>query len=56
MVVHLYGHPCDMDPIMELAREHNLFVIEDAAEAFGSRYSASRLVVAGSYCNLQLFW
>lgn len=38
MVVHLYGHPCDMDPIMQIAKDHNLFVIEDCAEAFGSKY------------------
>lgn len=38
MVVHLYGHPVDMDPIMELAEKHNLFVIEDAAEAHGAKY------------------
>ncbi len=38
MVVHLYGHPADMDPILELARKHALLVIEDAAEALGARY------------------
>ena len=38
MVVHLYGQPCDMDPIMKIAREHDLFVVEDCAEAFGSTY------------------
>lgn len=38
IVVHLYGHPVDMDPIMEIARKHNLFVIEDAAEAHGAEY------------------
>ncbi len=38
MVVHLYGHPVDMDPIMEIAKKYNLFVIEDAAEAHGARY------------------
>lgn len=36
--VHLYGHPCDMDPLMELARTHGLVVIEDCAEALGARY------------------
>jgi perosamine synthetase len=36
--VHLYGHPADMNPIMELARKHNLYVIEDAAEAHGAEY------------------
>lgn len=36
--VHLYGHPVDMDPIMSLADEHDLVVIEDAAEAHGAEY------------------
>lgn len=36
--VHLAGWPCDMDPIMELANEHGLFVIEDCAQAHGARY------------------
>ena len=38
MVVHLYGQPCDMDAIMKIAKEHDLFVVEDCAEAFGSTY------------------
>jgi len=38
MVVHLYGHPCDMDAIMKIAQKNNLLVIEDCAEAFGSKY------------------
>ncbi len=36
--VHLYGHPCQMDKICEIAKEYDLFVIEDAAEAFGTKY------------------
>ena len=36
--VHLVGWPCDMDPIMDLAREHGLVVIEDCAQAHGARY------------------
>ncbi len=38
MVVHIYGHPCDMDPIRELANHHNLKIIEDCAEAHGAEY------------------
>jgi perosamine synthetase len=36
--VHLYGHPVDMQPLMDLAQERNLFVLEDAAEAHGALY------------------
>ena len=36
--VHLAGWPCDMDPILELAKEYNLFVIEDCAHAHGAKY------------------
>jgi dTDP-4-amino-4,6-dideoxygalactose transaminase len=36
--VHLYGHPADMDPILAVARAHNLLVIEDCAQAHGARY------------------
>ena len=32
MAVHIYGHPCDMDPISEIARRHHLYVVEDAAD------------------------
>jgi dTDP-4-amino-4,6-dideoxygalactose transaminase len=38
LVVHLHGHPCDMDPILEIARQHELAVIEDAAHALPARY------------------
>lgn len=41
--VHLYGHPCDMNPMLEIARRHSLYVIEDAAEAHGARYEGKRV-------------
>jgi perosamine synthetase len=43
MPVHIYGHPCDMDPIMDIAKRHNLFVVEDAAEAHGAEYKGKRV-------------
>jgi perosamine synthetase len=38
MVVHMYGHPCDMDPIRDIARRHNLFLIEDCCQSHGATY------------------
>lgn len=43
MVVHLYGHPCDMDPILALAKKYHLAVIEDAAEAHGALYKGKKV-------------
>jgi len=42
MPVHVYGHPVNMDPILELAERHGLAVIEDAAEAHGAEYQSNR--------------
>ena len=46
MPVHLYGQPCEMDPIMAIAKKHNLFVVEDCAQAHGATYNGQ---VIGSF-------
>lgn len=51
-VVHLYGHPCDMEAIVKIAAEHDLYVIEDCAEAFGSRLSGRHV---GGFGHLATF-
>lgn len=42
MPVHIYGHPCNMDPIYKLARKYDLIIIEDAAEAHGAEYKGEK--------------
>jgi len=42
MPVHIYGHPVDMDPILALAKKHNLVVVEDAAEVHGAEYKGHK--------------
>ena len=54
--VHLAGWPCDMDPIMELAEAHGIFVIEDCAQAHGARYKGRMVgglghIGAWSFCQ-----
>lgn len=56
IVVHLAGWPCDMDPILDLAREHGLKVIEDCAQAHGATYKGRPVgsmgdVAAFSFCQ-----
>ena len=56
IVVHLAGWPCDMDPVIELARAHDLLVIEDCAQAHGAAYKGKKVgsfgdVAAFSFCQ-----
>lgn len=50
--VHVYGQPCDMDIIMQLAKQHNLFVIEDCAEAHGAEFKGAKV---GSFGDISTF-
>lgn len=52
MPVHLYGHPCDMDRILEIAAKYDLFVVEDCAEAIGSEYKGKKV---GSFGDIAAF-
>lgn len=47
--VHIGGYPVDLDPIMELARKHNILVLEDAAHAFGAMYKGRKIGTIGDF-------
>lgn len=47
--VHLYGQPCDMDSIMDIAKRHNLHVIEDCCQAIGSNYKGQKVGTFGDF-------
>lgn len=53
--VHLYGHPADMDPVLDLAELHNLTVIEDASQAHGARYKGKRIGSFGRAAAFSLY-
>jgi perosamine synthetase len=53
--VHLYGHPADMDPILELAKKYNFHVIEDAAEAHGAKYRGRTVGSIGTCASFSFY-
>jgi len=60
VVVHLYGIVADMDPIMEIAQKHNLYVVEDCAQCFGGVYKGKKAGTIGtvgcfSFCQSKHF-
>lgn len=50
--VHLYGHPVDMDPLIEVAHKYNLFILEDATEALGAKYKGK---MVGKFGEISAF-
>ncbi|MCD4778949.1 MAG: DegT/DnrJ/EryC1/StrS family aminotransferase [Candidatus Omnitrophica bacterium] len=55
MPVHLMGKPADMDPIMDIAKRHNLCVVEDAAEAHGGKYKGKKIGTIGDMAAYSLY-
>jgi len=55
MPVHLYGQPCDMKSILEISKKHNLLIVEDCAEALGSKYDKRPVGVFGDAATFSFF-
>lgn len=55
IVVHLYGLPCDMDPIMDLVKEHDLKLIEDSAQAHGASYKGRMVGTFGDFGTFSFY-
>ncbi len=55
MCVHLYGHPCEMDSLIDITRKNGLFLVEDCAEAIGSKYKGKYVGTFGDISTFSFY-
>ena len=55
MAVHLYGHPCQMDELVSISKEHSIFLVEDCAEAIGTLYKGKHVGTFGDISTFSFF-